>query len=449
MKKTLLFFATITFSFLAQAQFGPQQLISENVGSDIFPCDIDNDADTDLVAANNGDDTISWYENIDGLGNFGTQQIISTQADQAQAVHAADLDGDGDMDVVSGSQADSKIAWYANDGQGNFGAEQIISTIASSVHDVYATDIDGDGDMDILAAIFGGQTVAWYENMNGQGNFGTANLISISEVTPYAVYSADLDSDGDTDVLCAAWQGNRITWFENLDGLGNFGTARVISINARATESVFAEDIDADGYLDVLFTSSVDSKVAWHRNLDGLGNFGPEQIISQNATLASCVYAADLDNNGSIDALSASQDGKIAWYKNTDGLGTFGPEEILTTTNASGSVFGADIDGDGDNDVVSGGADIIWFENRHPLSVNENIIYGVSVYPNPVRNTLYIEVQNNSTIKSIAVFSVLGKKLIAENEPAPEVDFSGLPKGIYFLKVKTQDGIFSEKILKE
>lgn len=449
MKKKLLFLIAITLSLITQAQFGPQQLISANGAYEIYPCDLDGDGDLDVVGASFGDDTIGWYENLDGLGNFGTRQIISTNADQALTVNAADIDGDGDLDVISGSQADAKIAWYENDGLGNFGPQQIITTNTTSVHDVYGTDLDGDGDIDILAAVFGSNTVAWYENTNGQGNFSSAKIISTLEITPFAVYPVDLDGDGDMDVLCAAWQGNRIIWFENLDGDGNFGPSRVISINANATQSVFAADIDDDGDMDVLFTSLVDDKVAWHRNIDGQGNFGAEQIITLNANGATCVYAADLDNNGTIDVLSTSEDGKIAWYKNTDGQGAFGPQEILTTTNSSNSIYGADIDSDGDNDVVSGGADIVWFENMHPLSINENQIIGVSVYPNPVRNKLYLDVYENSAIKSIHVFDVSGKKLIENNGETRQLDLSHFPKGIYLLEVKTEKGIFTEKLIKE
>ena len=47
---------------------------------------------------------------------FGEQIVISTDADAARSVHASDLDGDGDMDVLSTSFLDDKIAWYENDG---------------------------------------------------------------------------------------------------------------------------------------------------------------------------------------------------------------------------------------------------------------------------------------------------------------------------------------------
>jgi len=110
MKKYILLLLNLFFYISISAQFGPQQPISTNSAIDIYPCDVNGDGDIDLVAANYGDDSIGWYENLDGQGNFGTRQIISTNADQARTVHAVDIDGDGDLDVISGSQADAKIA---------------------------------------------------------------------------------------------------------------------------------------------------------------------------------------------------------------------------------------------------------------------------------------------------------------------------------------------------
>ena len=61
------------------------------------------DGNPDLLSASELDDTIAWYENTDGAGSFGSQQVISTAADSARSVFAADVDGDGDLDVLSAS----------------------------------------------------------------------------------------------------------------------------------------------------------------------------------------------------------------------------------------------------------------------------------------------------------------------------------------------------------
>ncbi|NRA97327.1 MAG: VCBS repeat-containing protein [Planctomycetes bacterium] len=97
---------------------------------------------------------------------FGGQQIITASAAYAFSVYATDLDGDGDADVLSGSgfAFGGQIAWYENLGGGSFGAQQAISPSTGGASSVYAADLDGDGDNDVLSASMLDDRVAWYEN---------------------------------------------------------------------------------------------------------------------------------------------------------------------------------------------------------------------------------------------------------------------------------------------
>ena len=245
------------------------------------------------------------------------EHIIFTAADfLASSVFAADLDGDGDNDVLSASYAEDKIAWYENtDGLGSVGPPQIISTTADGALSVSAADMDGDGDFDVLSASFDDDTIAWYENTDGLGSFGPRRIISIEANGANSVFGADLDGDGDPDVLSASFLDNKIAWYENTDGLGSFGPQQIITTAADGAISVFAVDLDGDGDTDVVSASFTDDKIAWYENADGLGNFGPQQIISATAEHARSVFAADLDGDGDADVLSASDDhDKIAWY---------------------------------------------------------------------------------------------------------------------------------------
>ena len=81
-----------------------------------------------------------------------TAADIATSADYARSVFAADMDGDGDMDILSASTNDDTIAWYENDGNANptWTADDI-TTSADGATSVFAADMDGDGDMDIVS----------------------------------------------------------------------------------------------------------------------------------------------------------------------------------------------------------------------------------------------------------------------------------------------------------
>ena len=84
-------------------------------------------------------------------GQFFERDPIGTAFDGTVMVLAVDLDGDGDVDVLSQSFFDSKIAWFENDGSGGFTSHSIDS-VGLFIIDVFAVDVDGDGDVDVLSA---------------------------------------------------------------------------------------------------------------------------------------------------------------------------------------------------------------------------------------------------------------------------------------------------------
>jgi hypothetical protein len=337
----------------------------------VCAADLDDDGDLDVLSASSLDDKIAWYENrtIHRSAAFPAQATISTAADAARSVFAADVDGDGDLDVLSASAGDDKIAWYENtDAAGSFGAQQVISTLANGAFSVCSADVDGDGDWDVLSASQFDGKIAWYENTDAAGSFGTQQVISTAASSARSVFAADVDRDGDLDVLSASAGDDKIAWYENTDRAGSFGGQQVISTAAAEARSVFAADVDGDGDPDVLSASSLDSKIAWY-NTDGAGSFGAQQVISTAANGAWSVFAADLDRDGDLDVLSGSMnDSEIAWYENTDGSGSFGAQRVIATGGGVNrrSVFAADLDGDGDPDVLSASRDkdeVAWYEN--------------------------------------------------------------------------------------
>jgi hypothetical protein len=199
---------------------------------------------------------------------FGPQQIISTSAYGAQSVASADLDGDGDLDVLSAafsSNWNDQIAWYANNGSGGFGQGQTISVLVPAVQCVTTADLDGDGDLDVLSASTGDDKIAWYAN-DGSGVFGPQEIISTQLAGPTSIATGDLEGDGDLDVLCASVPDDNLVWYAN-DGSGSFGPQQFISTLTDQPRYVASADLDGDGDLDVLSASYGDDKIAWYENM--------------------------------------------------------------------------------------------------------------------------------------------------------------------------------------
>ncbi len=346
-----------------EGAFGLQRVISlvANGAISVFAADLDGDSDMDVLAALYSDNAIAWYENTDGKGTFGAPQVFTTQAGLASCVYGADLDGDGDVDVLSASTIDDKIAWYENaDGKGTFGPQRLISAIADMASSVYAADVDGDGDMDVLSASIQDDKIAWYENTNGKGAFSPQKVITREADAPWSVFAADLDGDGDLDVLSASAGDDKIACYENIDSEGTFGPQQVITTKADGARSVYASDLDGDGDMDVLSASWKGDEIAWYRNREATLWDGLIEHLIDAGKGANSIDCGDFDGDGDADVMSAGTN-EIAFYENLD----FGSGSFLKHSIAGGAsvICAADVDGDNALDVISGGSkEIAWWE---------------------------------------------------------------------------------------
>ncbi|MCH7561316.1 MAG: VCBS repeat-containing protein, partial [Thaumarchaeota archaeon] len=257
------------------------------------------------------------------------ERVISTTADAAFSVFAIDVDGDGDIDVLSASANDDTIAWYENNGSESF-TQRIISTTADSARSVFAIDVDNDGDIDVLSASANDDTIAWYEN-NGSESF-TEHNISTTANSARSVFAIDVDNDGDIDVLSASLDDDKITWYEN-NGSESF-TQRIISTTADGAFSVFAIDVDGDNDTDVLSASFIDDKIAWYENTYVWGNVETDNNPTNGTSnIFSSVNIADGDWKWNVQCIDLAGNSAFAPanYSLTVGIDESPP--IITITN--------------------------------------------------------------------------------------------------------------------
>ena len=327
--------------------------------------DLDGDGDLDALAAILFyQNQIRWYENDGSASPSWTPRTISTASAQgARAVFAGDMDSDGDTDVLSGLFPDDSLAWFENDGApAPTWTERTIGTATpfGDMRSVFAADVDSDGDMDALAAwssIASDVKIAWYENSGDTPPLWTAHTISTTVYGAQSVFAADIDSDGDLDVLSASATSaeGKIAWNENNGGSPPSWTER--SISTARGRSVFAADVDSDGDQDVL-SASLDDEVTWYQNN---GASPPGWTTRNIATLdgVASVFAGDLDSDGDVDALAGAAGtvglgDKLVWYESDGGSPpAWTAHSLSTATDAVWSVSAADLDGDGQLDILA------------------------------------------------------------------------------------------------
>ena len=365
--------------------------------SDIETSDLDNDGDLEvLVSSKTG---ISWFENIEDE-KFGREHLIINPLWASAALFGAvvdlevsDMNGDRMNDIVEISLVN--ITWYENE-EGTFGTQNGINSNYGLLPSSFQTaDFDSDDDLDILtSSTINGSSELWFENLNGKGKFSSSNTINSNNTMGFAgdVYVGDIDSDGSPDALSVDKNQGVTAWYRNLDGLGNFSPQRVIT-NQLDIQYLEVADIDGDGDNDILGTLL--DQIVWYENVDGTGIFSNKQVIVE--IRANRATAADLDNDGDIDIVFTESSGqKLSWVENL-GEGDFSPailiqEDLYFSNYPTLYVFSKDVEADGDMDliVVSPVAQAVrsgpeysaisWFENINSVGTDANrFSYGGSL----------------------------------------------------------------------
>ncbi len=328
--------------------------------------DLDGDGTLDVACAQIGNfltPQVSVAFN-DGDGNFGAPLFLAAPGETA-AVCAADLDGDGDVDLAftqssEGGQSGQSVVLYRNQGAGTFDAPVSIPC-GKGPTAIRAVDFDLDGDLDLLTVNrkLGESDVSLLSN-DGTAHFTRTDFPVGPE--PYRMVVGDLNGDGRPDVVTThvgpAPPAVTVS-FNTGSGLSApvgllTGAAQLAQPGPIPAPAI--GDVDNDGDLDVMYgyAPSAGNALALWKNA-GNGTFAAVSAIesASNAATPWSMELVDVTNDGVLDLVTCGGQA-LSWWGFHRGLG--GGAFALPETFASGEysrwITAADIDADGDRDVV-------------------------------------------------------------------------------------------------
>jgi hypothetical protein len=291
-----------------------------NVGkgpTSVVAADINGDDYVDLVCANfgaGGGKTLTVLTN-DGTGVFGLNATL-TVGGGPMSVVAADVNGDGKLDLITANAGTngngSTLTILTNSGSGGFHLSSTL-TVGTDPVCVIAADVNGDGKLDLICANDLGNSLTVLTN-NGSGRFVTSATLTV-DVQPTCVIAADVNGDGKLDLISANLNNAASTLMVlTNNGSGAFVFSARLSLPKYGNqypalpESVVAADLDGDGRMDLISANSDYGKggslsIFTNNNSYHLGS---NSVIYVD-TFPNCVVAADLNGDGKPDLISANQ----------------------------------------------------------------------------------------------------------------------------------------------
>jgi hypothetical protein len=314
-----------------------------------------------------------------------TERLIMGNYGYAYGIAAADLDGDGRLDLVSSDTTNNNLYWFHNDGKGNFRRHYIAKGDPGWFERLAVGDVNQDGQPHVVVVKHRAGDVVWFQN-NGTPQDGQPwkeHFITRGGLPhAYDVVLADLEGTGRLDVAASSYVGNQFVWFKNPGKPESAGqwSRYVIEAKVGETRTIRAGDFNRDGKTDLLGTAAAANLVVWYENPGKPSErLWKKHVIDDRSARPMHGHAVDLDGDGDLDVVmalgmgaAAGQGGthQVVWYENVGkpGDGTRWKKHVICD-NFPGAfeAVAADVNGDGHIDVIATswgvGGRVVWFEN--------------------------------------------------------------------------------------
>jgi hypothetical protein len=321
--------------------------------------------------------------------------------------------------------------------------------------------------MDVLGAAAGSNEIALWRNDAGNPIVWTKQTISQNFAGARSVIAARIDEDSLPDIVGAAFNSNQITWWQNAGGVPIVWVEHTIDGSFGGAHKVQAADIDGDGDLDVVGAAYMSNEIAvWFNDLNQQGTW-TKQTVDANCYGALGACAVDLDRDRRVDILGTSDQGDdVLWWINNGGTPITWTEYVIDGSfDGAWPVTACDLDRDGDLDILScayNADDIACWENNLPTGVEDTRSTGdilssclLQNYPNPFNPSTTIKYDLPKDLRvTLKVFNVLGQEvatLVNEEQKAGyrsvEWNAAGVASGVYFYRLDAGSFTSVKKLL--
>ena len=355
--------------------------------------DLNNDGWCDMTVPceHTGDARIFMNDGAGNYSSFTIEPLVPNS--ESSPNEGADFNNDGEIDIVFGDSNGTKISVLLGDGTGHF-FDKTFHTAGSSIRGVGVVDLNGDGWDDIVTANLTTNNLFIFMN-NGDGTFppaGTAKEAGGNGEVSVAI--ADANNDGLLDVFTATYNSPYVVIILLSDGNGGLVAQPPVPAGGHPWLQITVGDYNGDGNVDTAInrvTASGGMNVLFG---DGLGGLGPAQSYPTGA-YPFAIDSADIDGDGDLELVSSDYAGGT-WtiYENVGGV-FVNPRTLYAAESGSCAVL-HDRDNDGDIDLTGFDEVRDWmyiFENVPPatgVTPSRSIATLEQNHPNPFNPTTII-----------------------------------------------------------